>query len=101
MESRDWPTLVGGVWHSLEDGVITAVRVQNTLTFPVACILIGTMNPCPCPYKGQPEQKCVSSPGVFDRVLRVGRTIAGLAGDEADAKVHLAEAVQYWEREGG
>jgi magnesium chelatase family protein len=36
---------------------------------------------------------------VFDRVLRVGRTIADLAGDEAVAKVHLAEAVQYRERE--
>jgi magnesium chelatase family protein len=36
---------------------------------------------------------------VFDRVLRVGRTIADLAGDETVAKVHLAEAVQYRERE--
>ncbi|MHB8637687.1 MAG: YifB family Mg chelatase-like AAA ATPase [Fimbriimonadaceae bacterium] len=181
----------------LEDGVITVSRVQNTLTFPASCILIGAMNPCPCGYKGLPEEKCVSSPAmcgkytakisgplldridlhlevprlkpdeligavpgessasirdrvvaarrrqyarlggsrtnskispkelrslvpldaeaevfmrlvsarmnlsarVFDRVLKVGRTIADLAGDEAVAKVHLAEAVQYRERE--
>ncbi len=36
---------------------------------------------------------------VFDRVLRVGRTIADLAGDEKVKQVHLAEAVQYRERE--
>ena len=182
----------------MEDGVITVSRVQNTLTFPAECILIGAMNPCPCGYRGLPEEKCVSSPAicgkytakisgplldridlhlevprlkpdeligaapgeassairerviaarlrqyerlggsrtnskispkelrrlvpldteaeafmrlvsarmnlsarVFDRVLRVGRTIADLAGDEAVAKAHLAEAVQYREREG-
>lgn len=181
----------------LEDGVITVSRVQNTLTFPASCILIGAMNPCPCGFKGLPEQKCVSSPAVcgkytakisgplldridlhlevprlkpdeligaapgessaairsrvvaarerqyarlggsrtnsklsprelrelvpldkdaedfmrlvtarmnlsarvFDRVLRVGRTIADLAGDDSVSKVHLAEAVQYRERE--
>jgi magnesium chelatase family protein len=183
----------------LEDGVITVSRVTATLTFPASCILIGAMNPCPCGFKGLPEQKCVSSPSVcgkytskisgplldridlhlevprlktdelmgsspgeesasirerviaaralqyqrlggsrtnskmspkelksmvildkeaedfmrlvsarmnlsarvFDRVLRVGRTIADLAAVEAVGKVHLAEAVQYREREGG
>ena len=182
----------------LEDGVITVSRVSATLTFPAACILVGAMNPCPCGFKGLPEQKCVSSPSVcgrytskisgplldridlhlevprlktdeligaapgesssairarvvaarekqyarlggsrtnskmsprelrdmvplsgeaeafmrlvsarmnlsarvFDRVLRVGRTIADLAGDAEVGKVHLAEAVQYREREG-
>ena len=181
----------------LEDGVVTVSRVQNTITFPASCILIGAMNPCPCGYKGLPEQKCVSSPStcgkytakisgplldridlhlevprlkadeligvaggecssairdrviiareiqnkrlgknrtnskmtprelrdlvplteeseafmrlvtsrmnlsarVFDRVLKVGRTIADLAGEEVVGKTHLAEAVQYRERE--
>ena len=46
----------------LEDGVITVARVSNTLTFPAECILIGAMNPCPCGFKGLPEQKCVSNP---------------------------------------
>ncbi len=46
----------------LEDGVVTVARVQNTVTFPAECILIGAMNPCPCGFKGLPEEKCVSTP---------------------------------------
>ena len=180
----------------LEDGVVTVARVQNTITFPAECILIGAMNPCPCGFKGYPEEKCVSSPAtcgkyaakisgplmdridlhidvprlkvdelmgvsngepseairervlkararqdarlgshrvnakmspkeikdtipldkecedfmrtvlsrlnlsarVFDRLLKVGRTIADLAGADQVQKNHLSEAVQYRER---
>jgi magnesium chelatase family protein len=181
----------------LEDGVVTVSRVQNTITFPAECILIGAMNPCPCGFRGYPEQKCVSNPAscgryaskisgplldridlhlevprlkpdelmgdatgepsaairdrvlaarerqhqrlgshrvnakmtpreikecvaldseseafmrivmtrlslsarVFDRILKVGRTIADLAGVEQVRKSDLAEAVQYRDRE--
>jgi len=48
----------------LEDGVVTVSRVASTMTFPAECILVGAMNPCPCGFKGLPEQKCVSSPAV-------------------------------------
>ncbi len=180
----------------LEDGVVTVARVQNTITFPAECILVGAMNPCPCGFKGLPEQQCVSSPTVcgryaskisgplldridlhlevprlkpdellgakggepseairervmrarerqnqrlgkhrvnakltpkelkelvaldeecmdfmkvvltrmnlsarvFDRVLKVGRTIADLAGSDVLQKAHLSEAVQYRDR---
>lgn len=180
----------------LEDNVVTVSRVHSSLTFPAECILIGAMNPCPCGFKGLPEQKCVSSPStcgkyaskisgplldridlhlevprlkpdellgatqgepsaairdrvlvarqkqhqrlgghrinakmapkeirelvqmspecqefmklaasrlslsarVFDRILKVSRTIADLAGSAEVEKVHLSEAVQYRER---
>lgn len=180
----------------LEDGVVTVSRVQNTVTFPAECMLVGAMNPCPCGFKGLPEQKCVSAPSVcgkyaskisgplldridlhievprlkvddllsmqpgepsvvirervmaarerqikrlgghrvngkmspreiresiplnqecedfmrvvmarmnvsarvFDRILKVARTIADLAGSESVEKAHLSEAVQYRDR---
>jgi magnesium chelatase family protein len=180
----------------LEDGVVTVARVQASITFPAGCMLIGAMNPCPCGFKGLPEQKCISTPTqcikyagkisgplldridlhlevprlkpdelmgqqpgecsaairervtlarqrqyarlgghrvnakmqpreiretivldqecqdfmrmvsakmalsarVFDRVLKVGQTIADLAGSDRVLKPHLAEAVQYRER---
>ncbi len=51
----------------LEDGVVTVSRVASTMTFPAECILVGAMNPCPCGFKGLPEQKCVSSPAVCSK----------------------------------
>lgn len=51
----------------LEDGVATISRVQASLTFPAECILIGAMNPCPCGFKGYPEQNCVGSPQSCNR----------------------------------
>lgn len=183
----------------MEDSVVTVSRVQASITFPAEFILIGAMNPCPCGFKGLPEQKCVSSPStcgryaskisgplldridiqievprlkpdellgmqpgetseairqrviqarkrqnerlgksrvnakmtpreirelivldeectafmrtimqrmnlsarVFDRILKVARTIADLAGAQDVGKQHLAEAVQYRERSEG
>jgi len=180
----------------LEDSVVTVSRAHSTITFPAETILIGAMNPCPCGFRGLPEQKCVSSPAtciryaskisgplmdridlhievprlkpddllnaslgddsatirsrvvkarslqekrlgknrvnakmtpreikqaivldeecsqfmrvissrmnlsarVFDRILKVSRTLADLAGEDRVLKVHLAEAVQYRER---
>jgi magnesium chelatase family protein len=182
----------------LEDGEVTVSRVAGTLTFPAECILIGAMNPCPCGFKGLPEEKCIGSPAtcaryagrisgplmdridlhmevprlkpdellgmqqgecseairdrviaararqssrlgvahtnakmsprqirdtipldqesedfmrlvmtrlnlsarVFDRILKVARTIADLQGVDSVAKMHLSEAVQYRDRTG-
>lgn len=51
----------------LEDSIITVARVQASLTFPADCLLIGAMNPCPCGFKGEPEEKCVSSHAVCSK----------------------------------
>ena len=70
----------------LEDGVVTVSRVQNTLTFPAEGILIGAMNPCPCGFKGLPEQKCVSSPTVCGRYTS---KISGPLMDRIDLHIEV------------
>ena len=70
----------------LEDGVVTVARVQNTLTFPAECILIGAMNPCPCGFKGLPEEKCVSSPTVCGRYAS---KISGPLMDRIDLHIEV------------
>ncbi|MGV3614576.1 MAG: YifB family Mg chelatase-like AAA ATPase [Fimbriimonas sp.] len=67
----------------LEDGEVTVSRVQNTITFPAECILIGAMNPCPCGFKGLPEQKCVGQ----SQCERYGGRISGPLRDRID--IHL------------
>lgn len=70
----------------LEDGVVTVSRVQASLTFPAECILIGAMNPCPCGFKGLPEQKCVSSPNVCGRYAM---KISGPLLDRIDLQIDV------------
>jgi magnesium chelatase family protein len=62
-EMPEYPrTVLEALRQPLEDGEVTVARVEQTITFPAECILIGAMNPCPCGFKGLPEQKCVSNP---------------------------------------
>ena len=70
----------------LEDGVVTVSRVQATMTFPAECVLIGAMNPCPCGFKGLPEQKCVSSPNVCGRYAS---KISGPLLDRIDLQIDV------------
>lgn len=70
----------------LEDAVVTVSRVQASITFPAECILVGAMNPCPCGFKGLPEQKCVSSPAVCGRYTA---KISGPLLDRIDIQIEV------------
>lgn len=54
----------------LEEGKITVSRAKGTLTFPASCILIASMNPCPCGYLGSSHKACTCKPGDIDRYSR-------------------------------
>lgn len=51
----------------LEDRSITISRVGGSYTFPASITLIATMNPCPCGYLSDPDQKCICLPYQIQR----------------------------------
>jgi magnesium chelatase family protein len=70
----------------LEDNVVTVSRVQAQMTFPAECMLIGAMNPCPCGFKGLPEQNCVSNPTICGRYAN---KISGPLLDRIDLHIEV------------
>ena len=42
----------------LEDGTISVNRVTKTVEYPARFMLIASMNPCPCGYRGSSVKKC-------------------------------------------
>ncbi|MGE0430817.1 MAG: YifB family Mg chelatase-like AAA ATPase [Planctomycetota bacterium] len=45
----------------LEDGYVTIGRASMTSTFPAEFMLVASMNPCPCGFRGHPKKQCVCS----------------------------------------
>jgi len=45
----------------LEDKVITISRVRGSVTFPANIILVASLNPCPCGYRGDSMRACTCS----------------------------------------
>ncbi len=54
----------------LEDRVITISRSKGSITFPANFILIATMNPCPCGFRGSRQRECICPPGVLQKYER-------------------------------
>ncbi|HEY0394875.1 MAG TPA: YifB family Mg chelatase-like AAA ATPase [Candidatus Elarobacter sp.] len=42
----------------LEEGTVTIARAAGTLTFPARFMLVASMNPCPCGYRGDRSADC-------------------------------------------
>lgn len=70
----------------LEDRVITISRARGTITFPAQCILVASMNPCPC-GKGK-DNGCICSERVLDTYKR---RISGPVLDRIDIWVEINE----------
>ena len=52
----------------LEDRVVTISRAQGSVTFPAECILIASMNPCPCGHAG--TDRCICSTKTLEHYTR-------------------------------
>ena len=70
----------------LEDKVVTISRAQGSLTFPANFQLIGSMNPCPCGWHGDPIKPCTCSMGT---VLKYQKRISGPMLDRIDIHIQV------------
>ena len=70
----------------LEDGQITIVRSDLSLTFPSSFMLVAAMNPCPCGYFGDSTRDCRCTPMQIQRY--VGK-ISGPLLDRIDIHVEV------------
>lgn len=43
----------------LEEKKINISRINGNISYPCNCMLIGSMNPCPCGYYGSKEKECI------------------------------------------
>lgn len=46
----------------LEDKFVTITRVEAAYSFPAKFMLVGSLNPCPCGYFGDPLRECTCTP---------------------------------------
>jgi len=70
----------------LEDRVITISRAKFTVEYPASCMLVSSMNPCPCGYYNHPEKKCVCVPGAVQKYLN---KISGPLLDRIDIHIEV------------
>lgn len=62
----------------LEDGVITVSRAARSATYPANFMLVASMNPCPCGYRGSKTHECTCTP------LQVSKYLSRLSGPLMD-----------------
>ena len=70
----------------LEDGRFTVARAGGTVTYPSACMLVASMNPCRCGYYGDPVRECTCTPGQIQKYL--GK-ISGPMLDRVDIHIEV------------
>lgn len=51
-------TALESLRQPLEDGFVSVSRAQGTLYFPARFMLVAAMNPCPCGFASDPDQRC-------------------------------------------
>lgn len=70
----------------LEDHKITISRAKGTMTFPAKCILIASMNPCPCGFGNTKRCNCNDKD-----IYEYRRRISGPIIDRIDMWVQVAK----------
>lgn len=71
----------------MEDGMITIARANNTYSYPAKFMLIGSMNPCPCGFLGDPKHECSCNQGQINKYLS---KISGPLLDRMDIQIEVS-----------
>ncbi|QQS21640.1 YifB family Mg chelatase-like AAA ATPase [Candidatus Saccharibacteria bacterium] len=71
----------------LEDKAISVMRVGGRATYPADFMLIGTKNPCPCGYYGDPIHECTCS---TSQVLTYQKRLSGPLLDRIDMVIPVS-----------
>jgi len=84
----------------LEDGVVHISRAKGSEIFPASFILLATLNPCPCGYRGDQKKECICTQG---QLLKYQRKISGPIIDRIDMWIEVPriehEKLSGWKRE--
>src|SRR5579859_1401829 len=75
----------------LEDKVVTISRVRGSVTFPANIILVASLNPCPCGYRGDLLRACTCSE---QQVRKYQQRISGPMLDRFDIQLDV-QRVDY------
>jgi magnesium chelatase family protein len=82
-------SVIDALRQPLEDRLITISRARGTLTFPAQCILIASMNPCPCGYGKEKGCTCTEKD-----ILWYKKKISGPIIDRIDLWISVSK-VEY------
>lgn len=75
----------------VEDGRVTISRATLSVTYPAQFMLVAAMNPCPCGYATDPENRCSCTPVQVQKYLA---KISGPLLDRIDIHIEVP-AVKY------
>lgn len=81
--------VIDALRQPLEDGVVTISRARGSLTFPAQCILVASMNPCPCGYGKEKGCTCTERD-----IILYKKRISGPIIDRIDLWVSVSK-VEY------
>ncbi len=70
----------------LEDRQITVSRARYSIEYPANCMLVASMNPCPCGNHNHPDKPCFCHPGAINRYLN---KVSGPLLDRIDIHIEV------------
>lgn len=80
--------VIDSLRQPLEDKKVTIARAKSSITLPSDFILVASMNPCPCGFRGSTVKSCICTAAMMQRYQR---KISGPIVDRIDMWVEVSE----------